>query len=46
MMLSRVLPLTVAKEVHALMPLWLGCVAALLTLAGAGAVTSIGNGTV
>jgi hypothetical protein len=35
MMLGRVLPLTVAKEVRALLPVWLGCLA--LMVAGAAA---------
>jgi hypothetical protein len=42
MMLSRILPLPVAKEVHALLPLWLGGVAALVWLTVAAGVTSLG----
>ena len=46
MMLSRVLPLPVAKELHALLPLWLGCLAALVCLAAVGATTTISNGLI
>ena len=43
MMLSRVLPLPVAKEVRALLPVWLGCLAALVWLAALGA-TEVAHG--
>jgi hypothetical protein len=44
MMLGRVLPLSAAKEIRALLPLWLGCVAALLCLAAAAATGAVGDG--
>jgi hypothetical protein len=46
MILSRVLPLPVAKEVHALLPLWVGGVAALVWLTVAAGVTSLEPGIV
>ena len=45
MMLARVLPLRVAKEAHALLPLWLGCLAALVclgALVGGGGAHALG----
>jgi hypothetical protein len=44
MMLARVLPWSVAKEVRALGPVWLGSLASLLGLAYVSAHTAAGNG--
>lgn len=44
MMPARVITLRVAKEAHVLLPLWLGCLAGLVCLAGMGATTELGDG--
>ena len=46
MMLARVLPPVVAKEVRALLPLWLGAVAALLGVPALGRWLSAGTGSI
>lgn len=46
MTLARILPLAVAKEVRALRPVWLGCVASLVCLAAVRADTAVSPGRI